>query len=47
MRLPESPSDTVAGFVIECLGRLATVGDVVTLDGATRRKATAAEFRVR
>ena len=35
MRLPESPSDTVAGFVIERLGRLATVGDVVTLDGAT------------
>ena len=35
MRLPESASDTVAGFVIERLGRLATVGDVVTLDGAT------------
>lgn len=35
MRLPESSSDTVAGFVIERLGRLATVGDVVTLDGAT------------
>lgn len=35
IRLPESASDTVAGFVIERLGRLAQVGDTVQLDGAT------------
>jgi putative hemolysin len=34
IRLPESASDTVAGFVIESLGRLAKVGDVVDIDGA-------------
>jgi putative hemolysin len=34
IRLPESASDTVAGFVIESLGRLAKVGDVVEIDGA-------------
>jgi len=35
IRLPESASDTVAGFVIERLGRLAQIGDVVELDTAT------------
>jgi putative hemolysin len=34
IRLPESASDTVAGFVIESLGRLAKVGDVVEIEGA-------------
>jgi putative hemolysin len=35
IRLPQSASDTVAGFVIERLGRLAQVGDTVQIDGAT------------
>jgi putative hemolysin len=35
IRLPSSASDTVAGFVIERLGRLAQVGDTVQIDGAT------------
>lgn len=34
VRLPDSASDTVAGYVIESLGRLAAVGDVVEIDGA-------------
>jgi len=34
IHLPESASDTVAGYVIESLGRLAKVGDVVEIDGA-------------
>lgn len=34
IHLPESASDTVAGYVIETLGRLAAVGDVVEIDGA-------------
>ncbi|EZP25290.1 hemolysin family protein [Microbacterium oleivorans] len=33
--LPRGASDTVAGFVTERLGRLAVVGDVVEVDGAT------------
>jgi len=33
--LPRGPSDTVAGFVTERLGRLAVVGDVIDVDGAT------------
>ncbi len=32
--LPRGTSDTVAGFVVERLGRLAKVGDVVEVDGA-------------
>jgi putative hemolysin len=32
VRLPVSASDTVAGFVIERLGRLARIGDVVQLN---------------
>ncbi|MGC5075585.1 hemolysin family protein [Agrococcus sp. DT81.2] len=35
IRLPQSAADTVAGFVIERLGRLARTGDVVSVDGAT------------
>jgi putative hemolysin len=35
IRLPQSASDTVAGFVIERLGRLARVGDTVQIEGAT------------
>lgn len=35
IRLPESASDTVAGFVIERLGRLAQIGDIIEIDGAT------------
>ncbi|MFJ4037426.1 hemolysin family protein [Microbacterium sp. NPDC090007] len=33
--LPRGASDTVAGFVIERLGRFARVGDTVDVDGAT------------
>jgi putative hemolysin len=35
VRLPTSSSDTVAGFVIERLGRLAQVGDVVELESVS------------
>ena len=35
IRLPQSAADTVAGFVVERLGRLARVGDAVSVDGAT------------
>ncbi|MGI6878498.1 hemolysin family protein [Microbacterium sp. gxy059] len=35
LSLPRGASDTVAGFVIERLGRLARVGDAVEVDGAT------------
>jgi putative hemolysin len=35
VKLPDSASDTVAGFVIENLGRLAQVGDSVEVDGVT------------
>lgn len=35
IRLPSSDADTVAGFVTERLGRLAQVGDVVQIEGAT------------
>jgi len=34
IELPASASDTVAGYVIESLGRLARVGDAVEVDGA-------------
>lgn len=33
--LPRGASDTVAGFVVERLGRLARVGDIVEVEGAT------------
>jgi putative hemolysin len=33
--LPRGTADTVAGFVVERLGRLATVGDTVEVDGAS------------
>ncbi|WP_203136503.1 hemolysin family protein [Microbacterium sp. JZ31] len=35
LTLPRGASDTIAGFVIEQLGRLALVGDVVEVSGAT------------
>ena len=44
LHLPDSSSDTVAGFVIETLGRLAHVGDVVEIDGA-RLQVTAVDRR--
>jgi len=44
IHLPDSTSDTVAGFVIESLGRLAKVGDVVEIDGA-RLQVTAVDRR--
>jgi len=33
LTLPEGPYETVAGFILQRLGRLATVGDVVDLNG--------------
>jgi putative hemolysin len=35
--IPRGSADTVAGYVVERLGRLARVGDVVEVDGATIR----------
>ncbi|MCC4908325.1 hemolysin family protein [Microbacterium sp. cx-59] len=35
--LPRGASDTVAGFIVERLGRLAVVGDVVDVDGLVLR----------
>lgn len=35
IELPRGSSDTIAGFVTEQLGRLAVVGDVVEVEGAT------------
>ncbi|WDG17333.1 hemolysin family protein [Microbacterium sp. Clip185] len=35
--IPRGSADTVAGYVVERLGRLARVGDVVEIDGATIR----------
>ena len=37
LTLPRGSSDTIAGFVLERLGRLAVVGDTVEVDGATLR----------
>ena len=33
--MPRGSSDTIAGFVTEKLGRLAVVGDVIEVPGAT------------
>ncbi|WP_322411467.1 hemolysin family protein [Microbacterium invictum] len=35
LTLPRGSSDTIAGFMLERLGRLAVVGDAVEVDGAT------------
>ena len=35
LSMPRGSSDTIAGFVTEQLGRLAVVGDVVEVPGAT------------
>ena len=35
IELPRGSSDTIAGYVIEQLGRLAVVGDTVDIPGAT------------
>ncbi|WJL96397.1 hemolysin family protein [Microbacterium sp. ET2] len=37
LTLPRGSSDTIAGFMLERLGRLAVVGDTVEVDGATLR----------
>ncbi|RZS56147.1 putative hemolysin [Microcella putealis] len=39
-------SDTIAGFVVEQLGRLAAVGDVVEVDGATLQVVTMDKRRI-
>ncbi len=44
--LPESASDTVAGYVVETLGRLAHVGDVVEIDGARLQVTTMDRRRI-
>jgi len=44
--LPRGASDTVAGFVVERLGRLAHVGDVVEVDGATLKVSAVDRRRV-
>lgn len=37
LTLPRGSSDTIAGYVLERLGRLAVVGDTIEVDGATLR----------
>ena len=44
--LPPAASDTVAGFVVERLGRLAVVGDSVEVDGGTLQVAAMDRRRV-
>ena len=44
--LPPAASDTVAGFVVEQLGRLAVVGDVVEVDGGVLQVAAMDRRRV-
>ncbi|WP_295841993.1 hemolysin family protein [uncultured Microbacterium sp.] len=44
--LPRGASDTVAGFVVERLGRLAHVGDVVEVEGATLKVSAVDRRRV-
>ncbi|WP_136585886.1 hemolysin family protein [Microbacterium hydrothermale] len=44
--LPRGASDTVAGFVVERLGRLARVGDTVEVDGATLQVSAVERRRV-
>ena len=44
--LPPAASDTVAGFVVERLGRLAVVGDSVEVDGGTLQVAAMDRRRI-
>ena len=44
VNMPSRQSDTVAGFVVQRLGRLAAVGDIVEVDDATL-KVTAMDRR--
>ncbi|MCM3501512.1 hemolysin family protein [Microbacterium sp. P26] len=44
--LPRGASDTVAGFVVERLGRLARVGDTVEVEGATLQVSAVERRRV-
>ncbi|NQX03269.1 HlyC/CorC family transporter [Rathayibacter sp. VKM Ac-2856] len=46
VRLPPSASDTVAGFVIERLGRLAQLGDSIEIDGVTLQVAALDRRRI-
>jgi putative hemolysin len=46
LQLPRGTSDTVAGFVVERLGRLARQGDIVEVDGATIRVAAVERRRI-
>lgn len=46
LALPRGASDTVAGFVVERLGRLARVGDVVEVEGATLQVSAVERRRV-
>jgi putative hemolysin len=46
LELPRGASDTIAGFVIERLGRLAVVGDTVQVPGATIRVMTVERRRI-
>lgn len=46
VRLPTSASDTVAGFVIERLGRLAQIGDSIQIDGVTLQVAALDRRRI-
>lgn len=46
LTLPRGASDTIAGFITEHLGRLAVVGDVVEVPGATIRVAVIDRRRI-
>ncbi|GAA4773903.1 hemolysin family protein [Microbacterium gilvum] len=46
IELTRGASDTVAGFVVERLGRLATVGDIVEVDGGTLQVAAMDRRRI-
>ena len=46
LTLEEGPYETVAGFVVARLGRLAEQGDAVAVDGATLTVATVRRRRI-
>ncbi len=46
LELPRGTSDTVAGFVVERLGRLARVGDAIEVDGAAIQVTRMDRFRI-